>query len=66
MVITIVIIGAVLGFIVWGSTRKSRLGHWFRVAMMFLSGGFIFPHAMTEDEEIADKTTDKEAKVKKQ
>ncbi len=55
MVITIVIIGAVLGFIVWGSTRKSRSGHWFRVAVMFLSGGFIFPHAMIEDEHLTNK-----------
>ncbi len=64
MVITIVIIGAVLGFIVWGSTRKGRMGHWFRVAVMFLSGGFIFPHAMIEDEDIADRNADKETKVK--
>jgi hypothetical protein len=44
----------VLGVIVWGSTRKSRLGHWMRVAVMFLSGGFIFPHALNEDEDIAN------------
>jgi hypothetical protein len=56
----------VLGFIVWASTRKSRLGHWVRVAVMFLSGGFIFPHAMTEDEDIAKYDADKDAKVKKQ
>ena len=49
----IVIIVAVMGFIVWGSTRKSRLGHWVRVVVMFLSGGFIFPHALTEDDDIA-------------
>jgi hypothetical protein len=31
--------------------QKRGLGHWLRVAVMFLSGGFIFPHAMEEDEE---------------
>ena len=35
------------------SRRKLRLGHWLRVVVMFLSGGFIFPHAMTEDDDIA-------------
>jgi hypothetical protein len=48
------------------SKRKSRIGHWVRVAVMFLSGGFIFPHAMTEDEDIAKYDADKDAKVKKQ
>jgi hypothetical protein len=62
----IAIIVPVLGFIVWASTRKSRLGHWVRVAVMFLSGGFIFPHAMTEDDDIAKPDADKDAKVKKQ
>jgi hypothetical protein len=28
----------------------SRFGHWVRVAVMFLSFGFVFPHAMTEDD----------------
>ncbi len=28
----------------------SRIGHWVRVAVMFLSFGFVFPHAMTEDD----------------
>ena len=28
----------------------SRIGHWVRVLVMFLSFGFIFPHAMTEDD----------------
>jgi hypothetical protein len=55
------IILAVLGLIVWATTRKSRLGHWARVAVMFLSGGFIFPHAMTEDEDIAKYDADKGA-----
>lgn len=29
-------------------THKSSIGRWGRVAAMFLSGGFIYPHAMTE------------------
>ena len=48
------------------STRKSRLGHWVRVALMFLSGGFIFPHAMTEDDDIAKYDAHKDAKAKKE
>lgn len=28
---------------------KSRLGHWMRVAVMILSGGFIYPNAMSDD-----------------
>jgi len=48
------------------STRKSRLGHCVRVAVMFLSGGFIFPHAMTEDDDIAKYDAHKDAKVKKE
>jgi hypothetical protein len=36
----------------------TRGGHWVRVAVMCLSFGFIFPHAMTENDDIA--------KVKKQ
>jgi len=47
------------------SKRKSRFWHWVRVAIMFLSFGFIFPHAMTEDEDIAKYEADKDAKVKK-
>ncbi len=35
------------------STGKT-FGHWVRVAVMFMSGGFIFPHAMTE---VHDKFT---------
>jgi hypothetical protein len=65
MWVGIAILVVVLGVIVWGSTRKSRLGHWVRVAVMFLSGGFIFPHALSEDEDIANNCADKEAKGKK-
>jgi hypothetical protein len=46
--------------------KKSRLGHWMRIVVMFLSGGFIFPHAMTEDQDIAEYDTNKDARVKKQ
>jgi hypothetical protein len=48
------------------STFKSRFGHWVRVVVMFLSFGFIFPHAMTEDMDIAKHDIDKDAKAKKQ
>ncbi len=57
---------AVLGLIVWGATRKSRVGHWVRVAVSILSFGFIFPHSFTEDDDIAKYDVDKDAKVKKQ
>jgi hypothetical protein len=48
------------------ATRKRKLGHWVRVLVMFLSFGFIFPHVMTEDMDIAKYDTDKDAQVKKQ
>ena len=35
--------------------RKSSIGHWGRVAVMILSGGFIYPHAVTEYDEIVIK-----------
>ena len=47
------------------SKRKSRIGHWVRVAVMFLSGGFIFPHALTEDDDISEYDADKDPEVKK-
>ncbi len=62
MMTVIVIILMALGIIVWGATRKSRIGHWMRVVVMFMSGGFIFPHALTEEEDIADDSTGKETK----
>ena len=31
-----------------GKSGLSKFGHWVRVAVMILSGGFIFPHAMTD------------------
>ena len=38
------------------SVSKNSIGHWGRVAAMLLSGGFIFPHAMTEGDDIVVKT----------
>ena len=46
------------------STLTSRIGHWGRVVVMCLSGGFIFPHAMTENDDIAKNDVGKEAKAK--
>jgi hypothetical protein len=48
------------------STLMNRFGHWVRIAVMFLSGGFIFPHAMTEDDDIVKHDADKEATAKKE
>jgi hypothetical protein len=47
--------------------KKSRLGHWAKVVVMFLSFGFIFPHALTEDEDtdIGKPNTLNEAMPKK-
>jgi hypothetical protein len=45
---------------------KNKFGHLVRVAVMFLSFGFVFPHAMTEDENIAKFGADKNPNVKKQ
>ena len=38
------------------SVGTKSIGHWGRVAAMLLSGGFIFPHAMTEGDDIVVKT----------
>jgi hypothetical protein len=48
--------------------RKSKLGHWMRVVAMFLSLGFIFPNALSEDEDmdVAKYDTAKDAQLKKQ
>jgi hypothetical protein len=35
--------------------HKSSIGHWGRVTAMFLSFGFIFPHAMTEFDDVVTK-----------
>jgi hypothetical protein len=47
-------------------TLMNRIGHWGRVVVMFLSSGFIFPHAMTEDDDIVKQDADKEATAKKE
>jgi len=31
-----------------GSTGKSRFWHWLRVVVMCLTGGFVFPHELSE------------------
>lgn len=48
------------------STIKSRIGHWVRVAVMCLSGGFIFPNAITENDDIVKHDVVKEANTEKQ
>lgn len=48
------------------STLKSRIGHWGRVAVMCLSGGFIFPNVMTENDDIIKHDISKDAMDKKQ
>ncbi len=48
------------------SRPKSRFWHWVRVVVMFLSFGMIFPNAMSEDGDLAEHGTEKDAKVTKQ
>jgi hypothetical protein len=48
------------------STNKRRFGHWVRIAVMCLSGGFIYPNVMTEDDDIVTEAHDKNTKVNKQ
>ena len=46
--------------------HKNSIGHWGRVTAMFLSFGFIFPHALSEYDDIVIKTDiEKAATVKK-
>ena len=47
-----------------GSAAKSRMGHWGRVAVMCLSGGFIFPNAMTEEDDMVREDSGKKSKTK--
>ena len=45
--------------------RRKRYGHWVRIGVSLLSGGFIFPHAFTEDDEdIIKRYADKGTAVK--
>ncbi len=66
MWIGIVIVAAVLGFILWGVTRKSKFGHFSRMTVSILTGCFIFPHVFTENDEIARPGADKNAGIGKQ
>ena len=47
------------------STPKSKFGHLVRVAVMFLSFGFIFPHVMTEDDYTTKGGADKAPGLRK-
>jgi len=66
MWIGIAIVVAVLGVIVWGVTRKSKFGHWARIVVSILSGCFIFPHAFTENDEVAEQGPNRNAEIRKQ
>ncbi len=48
-----------------GPNGKSGIGHWVRLAVCVLSGGFVFPHAFTENMESTEYETDKEARLGK-
>jgi hypothetical protein len=48
------------------STLMKRIGYWVRVLVMCLSFGFIFPHVLMEDDDIAKHDADKEATAKKE
>jgi hypothetical protein len=61
----IVMIVVALGIIIWATTRKGKLGRWARLAVFFLSAGFVFPNVMTEDEDIAKSAATQDAKVKR-
>ena len=43
-------------------SKPHRFGHWLRVGVMFISGGFAFPHALTESD---DTKRDAEQKANK-
>ncbi len=66
MWIGIAIIAVVLGLFICGVTHKGKFGHWARITLGILSGGFIFPHAFTENDEVAEQGADKNAKVREQ
>ncbi len=65
MWLTIAIIVVALGIIIWATTRKSKWGHWARLVVFFLSGGFVFANVMTEEEDNAKAAAHQAAKVKK-
>ncbi len=62
----IVIAVVVLSVIVWGVTRKGKFGHWSRITVSILTGCFIFPHAFTENDEVAGTGADKKVQIEKQ
>ena len=46
-------------------SKRKKLGHWIRITVSVLSGGFVFPHAFTEDDEDTTKHySDKGTKIK--
>jgi hypothetical protein len=45
-------------------THGERIGHWGRIAVMCLSGGFILPNAITEYDDIVKIDAGSEAKTK--
>lgn len=65
MWLAIAIAVVALGLIIWATTRKTRLGHWARLVVFFLSAGFVFANIMTEDEDLAKSVASQGAKVKK-
>lgn len=64
MWIGIAVIIAVLGLFICGVIHKGKFGHWARITVSILSGCFIFPHALTENDEVARRGGDKNAKVR--
>ncbi len=48
-----------------GSKRPSRVGHWLRIAVSILTGGFVFPHAFTEYDDIAPGNAGNHSTTKK-
>ena len=65
MWLAIAVIVVALGVIIWATTRKTRIGHWARLVVFFLSGGFVFANVMTEEEDNAKAAAQQGAKVKK-
>jgi len=48
-----------------GSATAVRPHRWFRIAVMFLSFGMIYPNAMVEDMDVAKYDADSNAKTSK-
>ncbi len=64
MWLTIAIAAVALGLIIWTTTRKTKLGHWARLVVFFLTAGFVFANIMTEDEDNARAAAKQGVKVK--